>query len=149
MRVRVNEGTRPITVVLQAQPPVIWDFEGLVWRVERAIVLSAGDRRAGVRGLPAERAEFPDLARCPRAIFPPWNAPEAQRDTNIEAYFGRKPDRAVFEGKRLAHGLGLFFCDEPRGVAPALHNARHTIFLPYIGRIRIKTGSSVGLAPTR
>jgi hypothetical protein len=116
VRVRVNEGTRPMTVILQAQTPVIWDFEGLVWRVERAIVLSAGDMRMGVRGLPAGRAEFPDLARCPRAFFPLWNASEAQRNESLEAYFGRQPDRAGFESKPNSLTLPqVEFATTPKG----------------------------------
>jgi hypothetical protein len=99
IRVRVNlGGGRPITVLLQAQTPVVWDFDGNVSRVVRALVVGSGDRRAGVRGLSASQVEFPDMARC-RAVFPPWNATDDQRNKITELYLGRAPERAAFEAK--------------------------------------------------
>jgi hypothetical protein len=103
VRVKIASGTQPMTLLLQSHgEPVIWDFEGTVERVQRAIVASDDrDRRVAVRGLPAERAEFPELGRCPRAVFPPWLAPNEKRDQAIELYFGRAADRAVFQASPI------------------------------------------------
>jgi hypothetical protein len=98
VRVRVDSGRQPITVLLQAQNAVIWDFQGEVSRVARAIVVGSDKRRAGVRGLSPEQVEFPDMARC-RAMFPPWNASDDDRARVSQTYLGRAPDRAVFEAK--------------------------------------------------
>lgn len=119
IRVRVNFGVQPITVFLHAQSPVVWDFEGNVSRVVRAVVMSS-DRRVGVRGLRVEQAEFPDMTRC-RAMFPPWNATEEQRNRNSEVYFGRAPDRAAFEGKPNSLSLPqAIFATTPEGTPSGL-----------------------------
>jgi hypothetical protein len=100
VRVRVKPGKQRLTVLLQSNTPVIWDFEGAKNRVQRAIVVSGiRDQRVAVRGLPKERAEFLELARCRQQILPPWLVSVERRDQALTAYFGRVADRVAFEGE--------------------------------------------------
>jgi hypothetical protein len=117
VRVVVNPGSRPLTVLLQADTPVIWDFEGATRRVHRAIVVSGQrDRRVAVRGLPGERVEFPELARCRQKILPPEIASAQQRDQALVSYLGRVADRVVSDG--FPNSLSLpdgIFASTPKG----------------------------------
>jgi hypothetical protein len=100
VRVKIDPGAQPITIFLQSGNAVIWDFEGAVERVGRAIVASrVRGARTAVRGLPATRAEFRDFSRCPRSVFHPWTVSPESRDENIETYFGRRPVRSVFKSE--------------------------------------------------
>jgi hypothetical protein len=116
VRVTVNPGKRRLTVLLQSETAVIWDFEGATQRVQRAFV-SAPNRQAAVRGLPMERIEFRELARCRQKILPPWIVSVEERDRALATYFGRVADRIAFEGEPNSFVLpDAAFATTPRGV---------------------------------
>ncbi|HZR74868.1 hypothetical protein [Bradyrhizobium sp.] len=140
VRVEVEAGSRPLTVVLESENSVIWDFEGAVERVESAIVVANGGRHpVAARGLPEQAIRFPDLAGCPPVILPPW-----QKRHNVEAYFGRTADRVTFEGKVRSLKLpdGEFIM--PSGLERA--NARGTereLLMYHPGGLRIVDAKSI------
>lgn len=65
VRVVIEKGDKPITVLLQADEAVIWDFEGAVERVARAMIVPAYRDRGAVRGLAAGKVDILRMARCP------------------------------------------------------------------------------------
>jgi hypothetical protein len=105
IRVEVEAGTGPFTVVLESQDAVIWDFEGAVEQIDRVFIVAGNERRGvAARGLPEGKVKFPDLARCPSVIGLPWMKP-GEDSNNVERYFGRPADRLAFEDK--PHALKL------------------------------------------
>jgi hypothetical protein len=97
IRVDVEAGSDPLTVFLHSEDAVIWDFEGAVGRVKRAIIVSrVRKNHSASRGLPEGIAKFPDLAGCPQVIGMPSMDPHADKN-NVKAYFGRDADRITFE----------------------------------------------------
>jgi len=120
VRVAVDARTKPLTLYLYSQNRVIWDFEGAVERVERAVIVAAnGALQSAVRGLPERAAAFPDLAGCPHVFLPPSQKP-AKSDSNIEPYFGRAPDRILFQAYpnllKLPEGEFVLTPREKRGI---------------------------------
>ncbi len=97
VRVKVAPGDKPITVVLQAEQAVIWDFEGAVERIARAIVIANSKAQAATRGLTAQQTDFLKLTGCPQQSIPLKRDPDNQRDRILLQYFGRAPDRIVSE----------------------------------------------------
>jgi hypothetical protein len=99
VRVLVTPGSKPVTAVLQAAGPVVWDFEGATGRVARAVIMSDERRRAAVRGLAAEHVEFAKLNRgCPAQLIPLGSNPEKRpQEKLLLGIFGRLPDRIAFE----------------------------------------------------
>jgi hypothetical protein len=97
VRVKVAPGARPITVLLQAEQAVIWDFEGAVERVARAIVVPNSKGQAATRGLSAQQTDFLKLTGCPQQSIPMKRDPDNQRDGILRLYFGRAPDRIASE----------------------------------------------------
>jgi len=124
VRVTVAPGQRPLTVFLSsAEDGVIWDIEGATDRVRRAVVAGPIDRSVAVRGLPAERIEFPEFARCRWPMFPPWRLSDDKRDRSFEFLFGRKPERIVFANEGPPNLLALpvaVFTTAPPGAKGAL-----------------------------
>ena len=98
VRVVVAAGHQPLTVFLYSYEEVVWDIEGATDRLHRVIVSSSTvERRVAVRGVPAERIEFPEFARC-RPLLPPEAVDDEARDQAMKFLFGRLPDRIAFEG---------------------------------------------------
>ncbi|MGJ4944285.1 hypothetical protein ACQR1W_27210 [Bradyrhizobium sp. HKCCYLS1011] len=98
IRVDVAAGTAPLTIYLESQNAVIWDFEGAVEQIDRVFIVARNESRGvAARGLPKEKVEFPDLARCPWVIGTPSITPREDRN-NVDRYFGRSADRLAFEG---------------------------------------------------
>jgi hypothetical protein len=97
VRVVVARGTKPITVLLQAEQAAIWDFEGAVERVARAIVIPNSKGQAATRGLSAQQTDFLKLAGCPKQSIPFKQDSDNQRDQILMQYFGRAPDRIASE----------------------------------------------------
>jgi hypothetical protein len=91
VRVVVESGATPIAVLLQADDAVIWDFEGAVDRIARAMVVPAYGNRAAVRGLPAANVEFLNLTRCPLQRMPIGDGVDRRADETFQHYFGRAP----------------------------------------------------------
>jgi hypothetical protein len=100
LRVNIEPGNRPLTVLLRGDSMIVYEFTGAVDRVARAIIASSyAGRYVAVAGLPANRVEFPELALCKRhsALFSPRSTNTADRDKAFEFFLGRAPDRyAVF-----------------------------------------------------
>jgi hypothetical protein len=97
VRVKVAPGAKPITVLLQAEQAVIWDFEGAVERIARAIVIPNSRGQAATRGLTAQQTDFLKLTGCPQQSIPLKQDADNQRDTILRQYFGRAPDRIASE----------------------------------------------------
>lgn len=96
-RVVIEKGNKPITVLLQAGDAVIWDFEGAVERVARAIVVPAYGNRGAVRGLPAANVDILKLTRCPMQRIPFGNVVAKNVDEIFQGYFGRAPTVIGFQ----------------------------------------------------
>jgi len=96
VRVVIEKGSKPITVLLQADDAVIWDFEGEVGRVARAIVVPAYRDRGAVRGLSEKKVDFLKLARCPTQRMPLGNVVHKNADGIFHGYFGRVPQVTAF-----------------------------------------------------
>jgi len=99
VRVLVAPGSKPVTVVLQTEDSVVWDFEGATGGIARVIVLAGEAGRAAVRGLPSQHIEFAKLGRdCPARRIPLGNNPEKRLQEHILlGIFGRLPERIAFE----------------------------------------------------
>jgi hypothetical protein len=95
VRISVTPGSKPITVLLQSSQAVIWNFEGAVGRVARAMIV-AGDRdRAAVAGLLPAQVDMVKLTRCPEKIVPFEQAIPWRRDGILYTLFGRSPDKVA------------------------------------------------------
>lgn len=95
VRVFVASGSKPITVLLQSSQAVVWNFEGAVGRVARAMIVPGSRDRAAVAGLSAAQVDLVQLTRCPERIIPfeqviPW-----RRDGILFTLFGRSPDKVA------------------------------------------------------
>ena len=93
VRIFVAPGSKPITVLLQSSQAVIWNFEGAVGRVARAMIVPGSRDSAAVAGLSAAQVDLVKLTRCPEKIIPfeqviPW-----RRDGILFTLFGRSPDK--------------------------------------------------------
>lgn len=100
VRVMIAPGSKPVTVLLQAEAPVVWDFEGATGRVARAIIVSNEPIRAAVRGLPSEHVEFAKLSReCPARKIPLGSNAGSQQEQVLLGILGRLPERIAFESK--------------------------------------------------
>ena len=122
VRVQVEPYSGPLTLYLHSQNSVVWDFQGAIENVRRAIFVARNSsRRPGVRGLPKDVIDFPDLTGCPSVVLPPSIKSSQQQDNNIELYFGRSPDRTDFQGKpnslELPEGKFGLTSKKPRGLA--------------------------------
>ena len=95
IRVMVAPGDKPITVLLQAEEAVIWDFEGAVERVARAIVLTNSERQAAIHGLSAQQGDFLQITGCPQPSIPLQRIAGDGWGGIIRQTFGRAPDRVV------------------------------------------------------
>src|SRR3569832_222729 len=89
VRVFVAPGSKPITVLLQSSQPVIWNFEGAVGRVARAMIVPGYRDRAAVAGLSAAQVDLVKLTRCPERIVPFEQAIPWRRDGILHTLFGR------------------------------------------------------------
>ena len=98
VRINVTSGDKPISVLVIGHSGLIWDFEGDVDRVHRVIAISTEkDGRVAVRGLPADRVEFPEMPGCEFSL-------QARRPEDLEAQkltlstvFGHRPELALYE----------------------------------------------------
>ncbi|WNV07952.1 hypothetical protein [Tardiphaga sp. 709] len=97
VRVFVDRGAKPITVLLQANDSVIWDFEGDVARIARAIVIPASRDRTAVRGLPAANVDLLKLTRCPGLDMPTGDVGDPKVAVALQRYFGRAPERFAYQ----------------------------------------------------
>ncbi|WP_141713599.1 hypothetical protein [Bradyrhizobium elkanii] len=138
VRVEVEAGSDPLTVVLHSESPVIWDFGGAVERIESAFIARRkGTREVASRGLPEGVAKFPDLDRCPTVIQPPW-----ANVNNVQLYFGRAPDLIAFENKpkMLKLPTGEFATQERPDAATY---AEREIYMYHPGGFRVLDAKSV------
>ena len=146
VRVPVDAGARPITVLLQSNDPVIWDFEGAVGRVARAIVVPGYRNRVAIRGLPAERVDFLKLARCPAQSIPFKDDSKNQRDEILRGLFGRLPDRMTFASEPGSIRLPDLQSEEPpKGTSPRAGktSAEKDLATYYPGGFRIVEANSL------
>ena len=95
VRIVVASGSKPITVLLQASRPMIWNFEGAVERVARAIIFPGNRNRVAVAGLPAAQVDLVKLEGCPAQAITLNKDNEKRRDELLTAMFGRLADRAA------------------------------------------------------
>jgi len=95
VRIFVAPGSKPITVLLQSSQAVIWNFEGAVGRVARAMVVPGYRDRAAVAGLSAAQVDLVKLTRCPEKIIPFEQAIPWRRDGILYTLFGRSPDKVA------------------------------------------------------
>jgi hypothetical protein len=95
VRIVVASGSKPITVLLQSSQAVIWNFEGAVERVARAMIVPGSRNRAAVAGLPAAHVDILKLARCPVQTVPFEQLIQFRRDEILRTLFGRAPDKAA------------------------------------------------------
>ena len=106
VRVAVAPGAQPITLFVSGHDGLIWDFDGDVGRVQRVIATSTGnDGRVAVRGVAADRVEFPMMRNCPFSYHAQRPADLETQKRMLAVAFGRAPDRAVYEYS--AHELAL------------------------------------------
>jgi hypothetical protein len=140
VRVEVEAGSIPLTIVLESVDSVIWDFEGAVERVASAIIVAKGKRHpAAIRGLPEKVIRFPDMAGCPPVILPPW-----QKKNNVEFYFGRAADRVISEGKARSLKLPSGEFTLPSGLERANKSGtERDLFGYYPGGLRTFDAKSV------
>ncbi|MBR1124638.1 hypothetical protein JQ628_24155 [Bradyrhizobium lablabi] len=150
VRVVVDAGARPITILLQSGDPVIWDFEGAVERIARAIVVPGYRNRVAMRGLPAERVDFLKLARCPAQSIPLKNDPKNERDEILRGLFGRLPDRMAFASEPNSIRLPELKAAEAPKSAPRTGQtqAEKDLALYYPGGFRIVEPNSL-LSPAQ
>ncbi len=96
IRVAVRESKKPVTLLLQAETPVIWDFEEAGDQIRRVIVIAPDRERAAVRGLAAAKVEFFKMTRCPEQSIP-IKLGAGKSDPILRQLFGRAPDFGAYE----------------------------------------------------
>ena len=101
----IEEGSKPLYVVLSSYSPIIWQFEGATNRVAQVVVTShslQGERLAiGVMGIDRKKVAFSHSNRC----LPPFHELDDKRSEQargmLEVLTGAKPDH-VLGGYRVA-----------------------------------------------
>lgn len=146
VRVVIEKGNAPITVLLQADDAVIWDFEGAVERVARAMIVPAYRNRAAVRGLAAANVDILKLARCPAQRMPFGNVVAKNADEIFQGYFGRVPTVIGFhEGPNTISIPAVSFGSAPKDGAPrtAETKAEQDLLSYYRGGFRVVDAKSL------
>ena len=94
LHVDVASGQKPIDVFLIATVETIFDFTGDVDRIRRVVV---GPNASAVRGIAADRVEFPNLHGCmlPYVRGHYGGQQPEERRTALAVMFGRAPDREI------------------------------------------------------
>ena len=96
IRVRIEEGSEPIFLVLSGGSPIIWRIEGDAGRLSQVVVLAgqktdAGKAAAGVTGVPTAKSRLRDAAGLP---CDPRSGGDHQRHCPARATQGRhRPGR--------------------------------------------------------
>lgn len=95
VRITVSGNKKPVTLLLQSETPVIWDFGAGADQVKRVIVIAPKGERAAVRGLTPAQVEFFKMTRCPVQSIP-LREGAARSERVLEEIFGRPADNAAY-----------------------------------------------------
>jgi hypothetical protein len=119
---------------------VIWDFEGSVERVARAMIVPDYRDSAAVRGLSAAKIDILKLTRCPTQRMPFGNVVDKNADGIFQGYFGRVPQ--VFAFRETPNSISIpavTFASPPKDGPPrtAETKAEQDLLSYYPGGFRI------------
>jgi hypothetical protein len=91
----IEQGERPVTIVLSSFDAMVWKFSGNVARVAKVVAVSNqesprdGKSAVGIVGIPGEKVEFFTRANCLQGAYEHGSGARAQLSTLT----GREPDK--------------------------------------------------------
>jgi Ca2+-binding EF-hand superfamily protein len=115
-QVDIQDGDRPLYVVLTSYHHMIWQFSGATSRIAHVVALSGpsrGSARSGVVGIDKSKVVSKSADGC-IGYFSDERGAAQQREV-IEAYFGRGPDvvAARYQLSRVRLPVGITSGDHP------------------------------------
>jgi hypothetical protein len=91
----IEQGEKPVTIVLSSFDAMVWKFSGNVARVAKVVAVSSqesprdGKSAVGIVGIPGEKVEFFTRANCLQGAYEQGSGARAQ----LSALTGREPDK--------------------------------------------------------